>query len=139
MSGHPVDRFQHLYRELNRDRLHLLADVYAPEVVFVDPVHRVEGLSALTEYFRRMYEGVTDIGFDFEEVMAEDDRAFLTWTMRLRHARFRPRETLVLPGASFVRFGQRIHFHRDYFDLGAMIYERVPLLGGAVRTIKNRL
>ena len=29
--------------------------------------------------------------------------------------------------------------HRDYFDLGAMLYEQLPLLGPVVRTIKMRL
>jgi hypothetical protein len=139
MSAPIIDRFQALYRDLDKDHLHLLGDVYARDVVFIDPVHRVEGLEALTDYFRRMYEGVAEIGFDFEDVVAESDRAFLSWTMRLRHRRFRPGETLVLPGASLIRFGGHVHFHRDYFDLGAMIYERVPLLGGAVRAIKSRL
>jgi hypothetical protein len=59
--------------------------------------------------------------------------------MNLRHRRFKPEETLTLPGATAVRFGERVHFHRDYFDLGAMIYERIPVLGGAVRAIKARL
>jgi len=139
MNPTTVERFQDLYRELDRERLHLLPEVYAPDVVFVDPVHRIEGLPALTAYFRTMYEGVAEIGFQFEEVLAGDGRAFLSWTMRMRHARFRPRETLTLPGASLIRFDQRVNFHRDYFDLGAMIYERVPVLGGAVRAVKSRL
>lgn len=139
MSGDVVHRFQDLYRTLDSHRLHLLPTVYADDVVFVDPVHRIEGLPALTGYFRQMYEGVAEIGFQFEDVLAEDGRAFLSWTMRMRHARFRPRETLVLPGVSHIRFDQRVRFHRDYFDLGAMIYERIPVLGSAVRAIKDRL
>jgi limonene-1,2-epoxide hydrolase len=139
MSGAMLDRFQDLYRELDGEKLHLLAEVYAPDVVFIDPIHRVEGLSALTAYFRRLYAGVADISFDFGEVLAEDDRAFLSWTMRMTHTRFRPGQTLVLPGATFIRFKKRVRFHRDYFDLGAMVYERVPLLGQAVKAIKNRL
>ncbi|KPK61644.1 MAG: hypothetical protein AMJ59_01175 [Gammaproteobacteria bacterium SG8_31] len=139
MNGHIVERFQALYQDLDRDTLHLLKDVYSSDILFVDPVHRVEGLEALTEYFRRMYEGVAEIGFRFEDVMADDGRASLTWVMTLRHRSFRPRETLTLPGASLIRFGDQVTYHRDYFDLGAMIYERVPVLGGAVRAIKARL
>jgi hypothetical protein len=134
-----VDRFQDLYRELDKTRLDLLPDIYSADVVFVDPAHRIDGLPALTHYFRRIYEGVAEIEFEFEDVMADNAQAFLSWTMRLRHAKFRPDEILTLPGASLIRFDRRIHFHRDYFDLGAMIYERIPLLGGAVRAIKNRL
>lgn len=139
MSGTVLDRFQDLYQTLNKDNLHRLESVYSPEIVFVDPVHQVEGLAALTDYFARMYQGVAEIGFRFDDVVTEGDRAFLAWEMRLRHRTFRPGETLDLPGATLIRFGDRVDYHRDYFDLGAMIYERVPLLGGAVRAIKARL
>lgn len=139
MSSDMVQRFQDVYRELDSSRLHLLSEVYAPDVVFVDPVHRVEGLAALIDYFRRLYAGVADIDFAFEDVLVEDHRACLSWTMRMRHTRFRPGQTLVLPGATIIRFDQRVRFHRDYFDLGALVYERVPLLGHAVKAIKNRL
>lgn len=139
MSSEIVQRFQDLYRVLDRNRLHLLEDVYSRDVVFVDPAHRVEGLPALIEYFRRMYEGVAEIGFEFDEVLAEHDRAFLSWSMRMRHTRLRPRQVLELPGASFIRFDGQVCFHRDYFDLGALVYERIPVLGNAVKAVRNRL
>jgi len=139
MSENVVERFQAMYQALDKDRLHLLAEVYSPDIVFIDPIHRVEGIEDLTEYFRRMYEGVAEIGFAFDDVVVERDRAFLAWEMELRHNRFRPRDTLTLPGATLIRFDQQVRFHRDYFDLGAMIYERTPVLGGAIRAIKARL
>ncbi len=33
----------------------------------------------------------------------------------------------------------RIVFQRDYYDLGEMVYERVPLLGRLVRKLRERL
>ena len=33
----------------------------------------------------------------------------------------------------------KIYYHRDYFDMGAMVYEQLPLLGRIVRKIKQRL
>jgi len=33
----------------------------------------------------------------------------------------------------------RVNDHRDYFDMGEFIYERVPVLGRIIRAIKNRL
>lgn len=139
MSETTLERFQGLYRELNIDSLDLLDGVYAEDIVFTDPIHRVEGLSALKDYFRRMYENVAEIDFRFSDVCAESCRAALSWTMIMRHQRFRPAEVLELPGASIIRFSDRVHYHRDYFDLGAMIYERVPVLGGMVRAVKSRL
>jgi limonene-1,2-epoxide hydrolase len=134
-----VARFQQAFQELRHDNLARLAEIYADDVVFEDPLHRVEGLAALTAYFERMYAGVESIGFEFGEVLESPGQAMLTWTMHMAHRRLRPGETLSLPGASHIRFAKRVHYHRDYFDAGALLYERLPLLGGVVRAIRRRV
>lgn len=134
-----LQRFLEVYQELDSDHLHLLDEVYAAGVSFTDPLHQVEGLPALHDYFARMYANVTSVRFDFERVLADDDEAMLTWTMHLRHPRLSPAEPLALPGATHLRFGDKVHYHRDYFDAGALLYERLPLLGGVVRAIRRRV
>lgn len=134
-----VARFQALFQALRHDNVARLAEIYADDAVFEDPLHRVEGLAALTAYFERMYEGVESINFEFGEVLESSGQAMLTWTMHMTHRRLRPGETLALPGASHIRFGKRVHYHRDYFDAGALLYERLPLLGGVVRAIRRRV
>ena len=131
--------FQALFNALDAGNLERLGEVYAEHVLFEDPLHRVEGLPALTEYFRRMYRGVVEIRFDFDDVMENTEGAMLTWVMHMRHARLRPGELLSLPGASVIKFEERVHYHRDYFDVGAMLYERLPVIGGVIRKIKARV
>jgi len=65
----------------------------------------------------------------------------LAWIMRFQHARFRRGETLALHGVSHLKFRDdgKVFQHHDYFDMGAFICERVPVLGGAIRAIKSRL
>jgi len=65
----------------------------------------------------------------------------LIWRMQFQHARFGAGETPELRGVSQLRFleGSRVNYHRDYFDMGEFIYERVPVLGSAIRAIKHRL
>ncbi|MGL5410356.1 MAG: nuclear transport factor 2 family protein, partial [Shewanella sp.] len=53
-----VDEFIRLYQALNKDNLPRLAEVYADNIVFVDPLHRIEGLQALTLYFGKLYENI---------------------------------------------------------------------------------
>ena len=132
-------RFQEVFQELRHDRLALLDEVYASDIVFEDPLHRVAGLAQLKDYFERMYEGVESIGFEFGDVIEAPGQAMLTWTMRMTHRRLRAGEELALPGASHIRFGERVHYHRDYFDAGALLYERLPVLGGIVRAIRARV
>ncbi len=134
-----VARFRQTFQELRHDNLARLAAVYADDVLFEDPLHRVEGLAALTEYFERMYVGVESIGFEFGEVIEAPGQAMLTWTMHMTHRRLRPGEPLALPGASHIRYDRRVHYHRDYFDAGALLYERLPLLGTVVRAVRRRV
>lgn len=134
-----LERFLRVYQQLDRDHLHLLGEVYADDVSFTDPLHQVSGLAALGDYFARMYANVTSVRFDFERVLAGGGEAMLTWTMHLQHPRLSPSEPLALPGATHLRFGDKVHYHRDYFDAGALLYERLPVLGGVVRAIRRRV
>ncbi len=140
MSG-PLERFKTVFNQLNRDRLALLDEIYAPDVYFRDPVHELRGLPALRNYYGRLYEGVRSCQFSFDAEVIQVQQGMLVWLMRFEHARFRPGETLELRGVSHLCFGDdgRVHHHRDYFDMGEFIYERVPVLGSVIRAIKNRL
>lgn len=138
-----LSRFEGVYNALTAENVDTLDALYTEDVTFIDPFHEIGGLDALKDYCRRMYAGVDSCRFEFGERVVEPDRAVVTWTMVLRMKQLRPHETLRLPGCSHIRFGEgetaRIHYHRDYFDAGALLYERVPLVGPVVRMIKNRL
>jgi hypothetical protein len=140
VHGDPlVARFQDVFQALRHDTLDLLDEVYAADIVFEDPLHKLEGLDALRDYFARLYQGVESVDFAYGEVIEAPGQAMLTWTMHMVHRRLRPGETLSLPGATHIRFARRVHYHRDYFDAGALLYERLPLLGGVVRAIRRRI
>lgn len=134
-----VGTFKDTYNRLTRSSLSLLDDLYDESVVFEDPLHRIQGLPALRAYFERLYADIHSCRFTFEAEVVQDDQAVLTWTMHLQHTRFHPGERLHLPGATHIRFADKVVYHRDYFDVGALLYERVPLLGPLVRAIKSRL
>jgi hypothetical protein len=134
-----VPRFQGLFQDLRRDNLGLLDGIYDQNLLFEDPLHRIEGLPALKAYFTRLYDGVEAIRFEFGDVLEGPGQAMLTWTMHMRHRRFRAGESLALPGASHIRFSDRVHYHRDYFDVGALVYERLPVLGSLIRAVRARV
>ena len=140
MSG-PLDPFKEAFNRLNANTLDLLAEIYTPDVVFRDPVHELRGLPALRTYYGRLYDGVVSCQFEFEDEVISGDQGMLVWIMRFQHARFRRGETLELRGVSHLKFRDdgKVFQHHDYFDMGAFIYERVPVLGGIIRAIKNRL
>ena len=137
--NHLLPRVKDVFNRLNGDNLDLLQSIYAPDVEFEDPVHRLQGLPALTGYYRRLYEGVKSCRFDFDQTIEQGNQALLTWVMHLEHERFRRGEIITLAGASHLRFDARIDFHRDYFDMGEFLYERIPVLSAVIRHIKQRL
>ena len=140
MSG-SLDRFKTAFNQLNKDTLHLLDEIYAPDVEFRDPVHELKGLPALRGYYSRLYDGVISCRFEFEAEVIAGQQGMLVWVMRFQHARFRRGETLELRGVSHLQFHDdgKVFQHHDYFDMGEFIYERVHLLGGVIRMIKSRL
>jgi ketosteroid isomerase-like protein len=138
MAG-PVELFMTTFNRLSRTNLALLDELYAPDVVFTDPFHHIEGLEGLRAYFARQYEDVIRCSFTFEDRVVQGGTAMLAWTMHLDHARFCKGRTIHLPGASHIRFAGQVTYHRDYFDAGEFLYERVPVVGTLVRLIKARI
>jgi hypothetical protein len=136
---HIVDKFISVFSDLQYDNVAQINEIYEPHVVFVDPFHEIHGLQRLAEYFAAMYENVAHCQFAFNEQYSKDKSAALFWTMTLRHKTFDKHNTIEVNGSSLIRFGDKIHFHQDYFDAGTLIYERVPLVGKIIKTIKSRV
>ncbi|MGL4735028.1 MAG: nuclear transport factor 2 family protein [Enterovibrio sp.] len=136
-----VANFVHFYQELDKSTLHRLADLYDEQIVFDDPVHQVVGLAALERYFAGMYENLAACQFEILHAQQQDSHAALRWRMHYRHAKLQNGEPRTLAGASFLVFGAngKIVAQQDHYDLGAMIYEALPILGPAIRLIKKRL
>lgn len=136
-----LERFIDTYQRLDSDHLELLEQIYARDIQFSDPAHRVSGLDDLSRYFRKLYENLSSIEFRFERRILTDDIAFLEWVMTFRHPRIAGHRPVSVPGCTRLRFnpdGLAVE-HRDYFDLGAMLYEHLPLFGRLVRSLKRRL
>ncbi|MFQ2291456.1 nuclear transport factor 2 family protein [Aeromonas enteropelogenes] len=137
----PLARFVALYQQLDRQQLHRLSEVYAEEVIFIDPAHRIEGLAALSDYFAALYQRLAYCHFVITSQQQQGRQAWLGWTMTFSHPRLRGGKPVTVEGATRLEFDEegKVCLHRDYFDLGAMLYEQLPLLGSLVRTIKGRL
>lgn len=137
----PLARFVALYQQLDRQQLHRLSEVYADEVIFIDPAHRIEGLAALSDYFAALYQRLAYCRFVITCQQQQGRQAWLGWTMTFSHPRLRSGNPVTVEGATRLELDEegKVCLHRDYFDLGAMLYEQLPLLGSLVRTIKGRL
>ncbi|KKC99687.1 transcriptional regulator [Photobacterium halotolerans] len=135
-----MDRFIRVYSDLGKDNLASLESLYHPDVVFEDPAHLVEGWPALEAYFRRLFTNVTQCTFTIEESMGDTHQGYVVWTMTFAHPKLSKGEPRTVKGCSHLSFqDNRVIQHRDYFDLGEMLYEAIPVLGRVVKMIKAGL
>jgi hypothetical protein len=58
--------------------------------------------------------------------------------MTYSHPKLNKGQSINVEGMSQLRFSDKIFAHRDYFDVGQMLYEQVPFLGGLIGLLKNR-
>lgn len=137
---HPIlTRFNEFYRQLDAHNLGGLADLYSKDVTFCDPVHCLNGLDTLQHYFEDLMQNLDDCRFDIEHTLEQDGEAYVRWVMIFHHPRINKGQAIHVPGVSHLKFAEQVYYHRDYFDLGAMLYEHLPLLGAIIRKIKNKL
>ncbi|MET1254856.1 nuclear transport factor 2 family protein [Aliikangiella maris] len=135
-----IERFKSLYQQLDAENVTQLDTVYADNICFVDPFHRVEGIDNLKNYFARLYKNVQTIEFVFDRYQINQDSFFIQWTMRLQHPKLNKNELFEVPGITYCRYADgKITFHRDYFDAGLMFYEKLPMIGRVVRWLKKQL
>lgn len=133
-----VERFQRLFNTLSAGQISGLDEVYSEHVRFVDPFSTVEGREQLQAHFDKVYTNVTSCRFEFGDTLVSGDHACVDWTMHLQHPRLRRGRELAVQGISRLTVTEgRVHYHRDYFDAGEMLYENLPLLGSAVRLVRS--
>lgn len=64
------------------------------------------------------------------------------WKMIMIAKKLNKGKPVTVEGDSHIRFGGaegKAVYHRDYFDVGAMVYEHVPIVGGLTRYVKKKL
>ncbi len=129
------------FNNLTKDNLDILNDFYDEKVNFVDPVRSVKGLKQLKKYYSHAYANVISISFNFHEINHQDDLYFAKWTMNLQAKGLNLNKPFPVEGLSVIQFtdANKVIYHRDYLDLGSMVYENIPVLGSLIKLIKKKL
>lgn len=136
-----VYQFQELYHQLDASNCEdgRIEAVYSDEMLFEDSFHRIEGVADFKDYCASLYENLSECMFEFHDAWVRDHDAMLTWTMRYRHPRINRGRSVDVEGSTLLRFDEKVHYHRDYFDGGQLLYENLPVLGSLIRQLKKRM
>jgi limonene-1,2-epoxide hydrolase len=137
-----VEKFRAFFGDLNEaDIKATIRSVYAPDTRFNDTLKYIRGVDALEPYMVETARNVDSCKVEFEEVIPTPSGVFIRWRMGIRFKKFHKGETQWSIGMSHLRFDRegRIAYHQDYWDAGANIFEKIPVLGAGIRAVKRRL
>ena len=140
-----ITRFRELYQDLASLQVDDLEGIYHTDIVFQDPVAIHEGIGQVKQYFERLLTNATHCTFTIHSIIDchdndENVEHVVVWTMMLKTPKLNNGQAITLDGTSVLKVrDDRICFHRDYYDMGQMIYEHVPILGAVVKKLKKRL
>ncbi|MFT4863401.1 MAG: limonene-1,2-epoxide hydrolase [Pseudohongiellaceae bacterium] len=133
-------RVTEAYKSLGSGDFTLIEPLYADDIYFEDPSHGIQGKAGLMTYFVSMFKNTENCDFKFHQILTSHNDIFMTWTMLLNHRRLNGGNTIRVDGSSFLKTRNgKIYYHRDYFDMGAMVYENLPILGRLIKKIRLRL
>lgn len=134
------EKFIDFYKDLGRHSIDKLDAIYHPDVRFVDPVGEHRGLPQVEHYFKHLLDTTISCHFEVTTMFAEDDTAIARWQMKMCHPRIGKGKEVLLDGVSelLIQDG-KIKQQTDFYDLGTMIYEHIPVLGSIIRFIKKQM
>ena len=128
-----------LFERLSPADVARLGEFYAADASFKDPFNDVEGVPAIQAVFSHMFTSLHEPRFTVLSANLDGDRCFLTWDFHFRFKRFSDAPQTI-HGATLVQFAAdgRVQSHRDYWDAAEELYEKLPLIGGLMRWLKQR-
>ncbi len=134
-----IEDFKMLYKNFDSTMLNKLSTLYSTEIEFKDPIHELQGLAALKCYFAGFFNREMTCQFVFTNQLVNSGQVFLQWQMHYSHPRLQAGKALLLNGGTLIKFNSHIYYHEDFYDMGAMLYQHIPVLGYVVKKINSRL
>lgn len=122
---------------LTPESLDQLEKYVTPDVRFRDPFNDVRGVDAMRRVLLHMFQNVGPVAFRVSWIAADRDACLMRWTFlgRLRG------KDWTFEGMSSIRFTADglVSEHVDYWDGATALYERLPVIGPILASIRRRL
>ncbi len=137
-----VEKFRTFFGDLREDLIKRdIRSVYAPDVRFNDTLKIIKGVDPLEHYLIETARNVESCKVEIEEVLTSSSGVYVRWRMGIRFKKFHKGTTQESIGMTHLRFDKegRVVYHQDYWDSGANVFEKIPLLGSGIRAVKRRL
>jgi len=134
-----LDNFIDIYTQLSVDNLALIDKLYHEDVTFIDPMHSLQGIKQLKEYFNNLYSNLISCDFTIVQTIFEGNQAAIYWQMTFCHPLLNKGLEIEVSGNSHIQGNKdKVTYHRDFVDVGSMLYEHIPFVGRLILFIKRR-
>lgn len=129
------------FQMLNKDTMDLVDDFYAEDIHFIDPVVELNNRDDLKHYYDSSYAKTESVSFEIPTIINDGDEQTVIWIMTMTAKKLNKGKPIIVHGSSHIRYNDqgRAVYHRDYFDMGEMIYSRVPLVRSMVNFVRNKM
>ncbi len=138
-----LSRYIHTLETLERGTLAQLLALCHPDIHFRDPFNDCHGVDAFGRVMGDMFDKLDAVDFSTQHVAwsANDEAcALVQWTLRAK-LRALANQAWSVEGCSVLHVGGdgNITAHYDYWDAAAGLYERIPLIGFVLRSLRRRI
>jgi ketosteroid isomerase-like protein len=128
------------YQSLGEGDSSKVAALYAEDIYFEDPTQGIQGKTALMRHIDSTFLNISNFSFKSHKTLAGDTDVFLSWTQIFTHKKLAGGKTIRVEGATYLKTRNgKIYYQRDYFDLGAVVYENLPIIGTVIKGLRARL
>jgi len=135
-----LQQYTDFFEQLNADNLGQIASVMTEDVHFVDPFNDVHGIESVEKIFRHMFASLQDSKFKVTHAALTDGPqacGLIRWELSSK-LNAKPYNIIGMSEVSFAADG-RVNAHIDHWDAAQQFYERLPVIGWLLKTIRARL
>ena len=122
------------YIEKNTDK------VYAKDAYLNDTLVTHRGPEEIKKYFLATADTMEQYELTIDDTASSGSEHYVRWTMIFTAPKLNGGKPIHSVGMSHVRLNQQgqVTMHQDFWDSGMNIYGQIPVLGGAIETIRRR-
>jgi hypothetical protein len=139
-SDHAVTQAVQFFEAISPADVQRMGSLYTADAYFKDPFNEVRDLQSIQRIFAHMFVALDNPRFVVTSRVVQGSECFLVWDFKFRFKRFDTTTEQTVRGCSHLKFADdgRIAYHRDYWDAAEELYEKLPVVRGLMRWLKNR-
>lgn len=105
-----------------------LRTYFTDDMIFEDPLQRIEGLEAYREMNERLLKKNADLMIEMREHAQNGPHIMFTFALSMAPNKKRPGRKAYVEGMTYVRLNEegKIDYHRDYWDFAPMFLGMFP-------------